>query len=58
MDEPEVEEDCALCGLLLGSAEVITLKRPGGVTTCNNYAKKRKLDLKFTVSKIVHKIRV
>ena len=33
MDEPE--EDCALCGLLLASGDVITLKRKGGIATCN-----------------------
>ena len=50
MDEPE--EDCALCGLLLASRDVITLKIKGGIATCNEYAKRRKLDLKFTVSTI------
>ena len=48
MDEPE--GDCALCGLVLSSGEVVTLKRKGGIATCNDYAKRRKLDLKFTVS--------
>ena len=44
----ELEEDCTLCRLLLASGDVITLKRKGGIATCNEYAKQRKLDLNFT----------
>ena len=46
-------EDCFLCGhpLLEDKEEVITLRRSDGVATCKKFAKKRKLNLTFSVSK-------
>ena len=46
----ESNEECALCQEELSKYETVKFVRDDGVATCNQWAKKRRLDVTFVVS--------